>query len=141
MRSVGGWSEVLSLKRKKERMAYDDRVLGSGDFVAKVLREAEELEANTLRLQRTEISLKDVISEVAKRYELESEELTSGGRRHIISVARNDVAHIAVKKLGLSGAEVARHLGVSTACINRIVSKDTLSDTAQDIIARWNTHV
>ena len=79
-----------------------------------------------------------MISAVAKRYGLEHEELVSGSRRHIISEARKDVAHIAVKKLGLSGAEVARHMGVSTACICRIVANEDISETAQDIISEWN---
>ena len=33
IRSLGGWSQVLSLRRKGLRMAADDRVLGDGDFV------------------------------------------------------------------------------------------------------------
>ena len=46
---------------------------------------------------------------------------------------------IAVKKLGMSAAEVARHLGVSTACISRIVAKGVISETAQEIVDKWGT--
>jgi hypothetical protein len=96
-----------------ERMAFDDRILGSGEFVTQVLLEVEEREAQTRRLKRSGVTIEDVISAVAERYNLEHEELVSGSRRHIISEARKDVAHIAVKKLALTGAEVARHMGVS----------------------------
>ncbi|UCF83876.1 MAG: transposase, partial [Desulfobacteraceae bacterium] len=32
IRSLGGWSEVLSLRSEKERVLSDERILGSGDF-------------------------------------------------------------------------------------------------------------
>ena len=139
IRSAGGWSEVMAMKRKKERMAFDDRILGSGEFVARVLLEAEERESKNLRLKRKGITLEDLISEVAKRYGLDREELISGSRRHKISEARKDVTQLAVRKLGMSCAEVARHMGVSTACISRIPATEEISHTAQEIILKWNT--
>ena len=42
IRSVGGWSEVLSLRRAKERVFTDERILGRGDFVETILRGADE---------------------------------------------------------------------------------------------------
>lgn len=139
IRSAGGWSEVLAMRRKKQRMASDDRILGSGEFVEQVLREAEEREARTLRLKRAGIAFEDVAKEVAKRYGVELEELLSGSRRRVIGEARRVVAQIAVKKLGMSGAEVARYMGVSTVCINRIVGEETISQTAQEIVAKLRT--
>jgi hypothetical protein len=32
IRSLGGWSKVLSLREKGEKLEHDSRVLGSGDF-------------------------------------------------------------------------------------------------------------
>jgi hypothetical protein len=42
IRSVGSWSEVLSLRRAKERVFTDERILGRGDFVETILRGADE---------------------------------------------------------------------------------------------------
>jgi hypothetical protein len=42
LRSVGGWSQVFAMRRHKERVLTDERVLGSRDFVEAILREAEE---------------------------------------------------------------------------------------------------
>jgi hypothetical protein len=100
LRSAGGWSEVLAMRQKKQRMASDDRILGSGEFVEQVLRQAEEREAQTLRLKRAGISFEDVVNEVAERRGVEVEELLSGSRRRVIGEARRDMAQIAVKKLG-----------------------------------------
>ncbi len=42
IRSLGGWSQVLSLRRKGIRVASDDRILGSSDFVQSLLSEVDE---------------------------------------------------------------------------------------------------
>jgi hypothetical protein len=52
IRSLGGWSQVLSLRRKGIRVASDDRILGSGDFVQSLLSEVDERERETLKLRR-----------------------------------------------------------------------------------------
>jgi putative transposase len=40
VRSLGGWSEVKALRKLGITEASDDRVLGSGDFIERLLREA-----------------------------------------------------------------------------------------------------
>ncbi|MFB3886786.1 MAG: transposase, partial [Thermodesulfobacteriota bacterium] len=42
VRSYGGWSAVLSLRKSQERATGDQRILGDGDFVERVLSETEE---------------------------------------------------------------------------------------------------
>ena len=37
IRSLGGWSEVLSLRRRGERTVSDERILGSGEFIEQVV--------------------------------------------------------------------------------------------------------
>src|SRR6185503_624496 len=41
IRSAGGWSEVRSRRRRREPEPSDERILGSGEFVERVLTEAE----------------------------------------------------------------------------------------------------
>jgi hypothetical protein len=41
IRSLGGLSQVLPLKGNQQRMEYDPRGLGRGDFVAEIIKEAE----------------------------------------------------------------------------------------------------
>ncbi|MDY6973748.1 MAG: hypothetical protein SV775_15710 [Thermodesulfobacteriota bacterium] len=50
---VGGdliWSQVLSIKRAGSKILSDERILGSSDFVKNAIRNAEENEKETLRL-------------------------------------------------------------------------------------------
>ena len=51
VRSLGGWSNVLAVRRKGEREEADQRVLGSGKFVQSVLKEAELRQRRQLKLR------------------------------------------------------------------------------------------
>src|SRR5208282_1154793 len=42
VRSVGGWVAVQNLRKSKEVFASDERILGSSDFAASVLKQAHE---------------------------------------------------------------------------------------------------
>jgi len=41
IRSLGGWSAVKALRRAGYRELSDDRILGSGEFVERIIKEAE----------------------------------------------------------------------------------------------------
>jgi hypothetical protein len=49
-RSSGGWSQVLSLRRRVIKVVSDERILGRDEFVHRLLREAEKREKDTIRL-------------------------------------------------------------------------------------------
>jgi putative transposase len=42
IRSLGGWFEVTALRRLDIHEAADDRILGSGDFVQRIIKEADD---------------------------------------------------------------------------------------------------
>ena len=123
VRSAGGWAEVRALRRQKEPLAGDPRILGSGDFVAGLLRDAEERQAAALRRGPTSQENQAVMARICKRAGASVEELKSGGRRGPLSAVRADLARHLVVRLGLSLAQAARHLGVSTAAISKILRK------------------
>jgi len=50
IRSLGGWSQVLSLRRVGSKLFSDERILGSSDFVNNVIVDAEGKAKETLRL-------------------------------------------------------------------------------------------
>ncbi len=133
-RESGEWSRVLSRQRRSENAASDTRVLGSDDFVESVVAEAERLEKNSLRLMRVRPTVDLLCGSLALGHDLEPAEVTSGAKRRKVIKARKDVVFIAMKKLGYSGAEVARHLGVSASCINRIAAGSELSPVGKKIL-------
>ena len=42
VRSIGGWSEVKSQRKRQEKQFSDERILGSGEFVKEILDDVEE---------------------------------------------------------------------------------------------------
>ncbi|HEX9020765.1 MAG TPA: hypothetical protein VF903_05850 [Nitrospirota bacterium] len=123
VRSHSGWSQVLSRRRKQQQEEYDERILGSGDFVHAVLKEAEEKQLRQVKLRRTGLTIDSIIKQEVEKSSISINELQAGSRRQTVSNTRATIARRAVEELGLSCAEIARHLGVCTSSISRIVGK------------------
>jgi hypothetical protein len=119
LRSVGGWSEVVSMRRRGMGMASDERILGSGGFVERVIAETEKQETETLRLRRKVPELSVVLREAARREGLDEEKLRRVRRKREVSQAIKVFCQLAVNKYGHTGASVARFLGVTTSLVNR----------------------
>jgi putative transposase len=133
IRSLGGWSQVLSLRRRGGKIFSDERILGSTEFVQGVIFDAEQREKETLRLSLQISSLAILAEKIARGEGLDKEELRSGSRKRTITMARRLFSQIAVKKMGYSGAEVARFLGVTTSAVNRLAATDEMPDVAKYI--------
>ncbi len=122
IRSLGGWSQVLAERRRGEKSASDQRVLGSGDFIEKVWTEAEKKAKETLRGRGKILNLGELLKQISREEKIGAEETRAGGRQGRVVKARRRFSRIAVRELGYSGAEVARFLGVATATVNRYAS-------------------
>ena len=125
IRSMGGWSEVLALRRKEQKVTYDQRILGDSDFVQDVTSGLDDLVKKNLRLSGQRIEIDGLAAKVCLKYEISLGELCSGSRRRSVVQARAVLSWIAVRELGYSGAEVARYLGVTNSCVTRIVASDS----------------
>jgi putative transposase len=123
VRSKGGWSQVLSARRNGRKEKYDERILGSGDFVNAILKEAEEKTLRQLKLQRSGKTLSKIIDQECHETQISRNELKGGSRRRAVSALRIKVARRGLDELGLSLAEIARHVGVSTSGIARAVKR------------------
>ena len=128
IRSMGGWSGVLALRKRGEKAASDERILGDGEFVERVLEEWDEIGKANLRLTGVRRSLSLLAQEVCENWGVTIEELRSGSRRRVALGAREEFSQMAVKDFGYSGAEVARYLGVTGSCVTRIVAERQLTE-------------
>ena len=122
IRSLGGWSSVLALRRRGEKQASDERILGHGEFVEGILAEAEEKGIDLFRAGRKKEGLESLGKRVCKGHGVSLKELRSGSRRHAVVEARQELSRVAIMEHGYSGAEIARYLGVTTSCITRPLS-------------------
>jgi REP element-mobilizing transposase RayT len=124
VRSYGGWSAVLSLRKSREGITGDQRILGARDFVERVLSES----AGSLRYRHSLVERRKrgdtILKEECQKGNIEIEELQMGSRRSKIPQVRSIIAQRLVKELGMSLAEVARLLGVSTSAISRVMQRN-----------------
>ena len=66
--------------------------------------------------------------QVSERYNVSTGELRSGGRRRAVVKARHTMSWIGVRKLGYSGANVARCLGATNPYAIRMISAGKKQD-------------
>ncbi len=132
IRSVGGWSEVLSMRRHGIRVKSDERVLGSSDFVERLLAEAEEKQRQTLRLQKEVPDLDSLAAQVAEEAGVTTAAMRHGGRKRVLVQARRVFCRRAVVEIGYTGADVARYLGMTTSSVTRLAHSDSLSDVTDE---------
>lgn len=123
VRSLGGWSQVLAVRHRGETEAADERILGSGDFVNTVLKDVEERHLRQLKHRRSGHTLTKIIDEEIARAGIHKQELIEGSRRSTVSLTRALIACRGRSELGLSSAEIARHMGVATSSITRAIER------------------
>jgi putative transposase len=123
LRSVGGWSSLKAHRRQGTRIKGDERILGSGDFVEKVLERAnEELEQRT-RFQVSGLSFDILVSSVADYFGLKADKLITACKEPIVVKARSTLCYIAVRKLMLSGKQVALKLNISPSAVSKAIRR------------------
>ena len=125
---MGGWAAVLASRRRGEREVADQRILGDGDFVKQVISGIDDLVNKNLRLSGQRVDIKTLAEKVSEKYNVSIGELRSGGRRRAVVKARRAMSWIGVRKLGYSGADVARCLGVTNSCVTRMISTGRKQD-------------
>jgi putative transposase len=123
IRSLGGWSRVLSLRKKGEQVLADDRILGSGDFVERIVREADERVRYQIRNTDRSAKVQAFIEQACRKEKVNPQELRMGSRRGEISRLRAKMAFQLVDRYGLPLAEVARRLGVTTSAVSKIITR------------------
>ena len=60
--------------------------------------------------------------------EIDELDLRSGSRKRSVVKSRKIFSQIALKRMGYSGADVARFLGITTYAVNRLAASDELSE-------------
>jgi hypothetical protein len=121
IRSLGGWSQVLSLRNSGGKMEYDGRILGGGDFVAEIIKEAEKKVRRYLRVDEMKSSINDMIKEICIKEGVREQELRMGMRTRKYSEVRAKIAYHLSHELGVSRAEIARQLGVCTSAVAKAI--------------------
>lgn len=123
LRSAGGWEGVKELRDKKVYQRNDERILGDGDFVRRVLASAEETMKKHYAYRSRGMNLDAVAARVSEELCLEVEEVWGKGRYRRIVEARSLLCYWAVRELGLSMSLLAARLGISIPSISDSVAR------------------
>jgi REP element-mobilizing transposase RayT len=123
VRSQGGWSAVKGLRGRGEKAIGDERILGSGDFVRKMVAQATDRLARQLSIDQRRARAEAQIQEACRNAGIGIEALRSGSRVGMLPGLRRELARFLVLELGLTRAEAARRLGVSTSGVAQILRR------------------
>ena len=121
--TLGGWSQVVSLRKSKDTVLCDERILGRDEFVERIITEADKRIRGQISINERKINAKKKIIKVCSKEGVSIEELNGGSRRGKISAIRKQLAMELVRGYGLTLAEAARQLGVSTSAISKIFER------------------
>ncbi len=123
IRSLGGWAEVQAVRRLRRPVLADPRILGSGPFVEQVIQRGDERIRAIHRREDRQRLARMTIAEECRKAGVSLKELQHGSRRHPLPRLRGKLAVRAVEEWGLSLADAARELGVSTSAIAKTVKR------------------
>ena len=123
VRSMGGWSKVVSIRKREDQEMGDERILGSGKFVEKLLEEADERMQRELGRSMNIENMKARIEEICREEKVSMKELKMGSRRGRMSAVRRRIVRELLEEYGLPLAQIAREVGVSTSAVSNMVRR------------------
>jgi REP element-mobilizing transposase RayT len=120
-RSRAGWKPTPSLARGREGWAFDERILGSTEFVQQILSELEADQAASTLVQPpvpTDV-IPEVLRHLAALCGVDVREICSRSLRPPAVTARTLVSYVCVHHHGLTQTVVANALGVTRQTVRR----------------------
>ncbi len=118
IRSAGGWSAVKAMRRAKDHMKSDERILGDGEFAQSILDGAKERLDERYRLKAQGYDLDKVANRVSSELGITPEQVWLPGKHPITVKARSLFCYWAVRKLGFSATELSKKLGISQPSVS-----------------------
>ena len=114
----GGLRRSQGVQRYGEYEAYDERILGNGEFVESLWRESESNE-----IQVPKMNLDGIIQRVAETIGVEVELLRQRNRIKELVDARATICYVAVREHKYNGVEVARALNMTRSGVSVAVKR------------------
>jgi hypothetical protein len=109
-----GWKN-----RPEDGEVHDERVLGGGEFLEKVFKEA----GLAVAAKKPQIPLSELVGKVSEWFKVDLEDLFLGRRKKEVSSARALVSYLAVHKMGYRFSEVGEVLRVHPVTVARSLEK------------------
>ena len=123
IRSAGGWSAVNALRKTKARIKGDERILGDGEFVEKVLAEAQELFEEKYKIKTLGYDFDWLVNRVSRVLEIEPRDILSHGKYRQTVKARSLLCFWGVRKLGMTTIDLSKKLNLAQPTISQSVRR------------------
>jgi len=133
VRSHGGWAAVTATRRTGALGPADARILGTGDFVAAVVRAAPVLGRTGRR--PSQVSLETLAARLAPRLGVAVPALVGGTQTQAAVTARQLLAYVWVEILGRRASDLARALGQTRGNVSLAAQRGAVH------AARWATQI
>ena len=105
------------------RMASDERILGDGDFVESILKEAHEQLTDRQHYQTAGFGLEELTNLVAGLLDIDPSQIKVAGKQPEKVRARSLFCYWAVRELGFTATALAREMGISQPAVNLAVRR------------------
>jgi putative transposase len=123
IRSAGGWSVVKALRKSAARIKGDERILGDGDFVEKVLNEARESLEGKYTLESQGYDFDWLVKHVAKLLDIDPKDVLARGKYKQSVEARGLLCYWGTRELGMKTVELAKKLNLAQPTISQSVMR------------------
>ena len=120
VRSAGGNKVGLLGRKKEEREKGDERILGSGDFVERVLSDSDKIQSPIIVKK---LSLPELVERISNFLATEREEILSGNRKQKNCYARDLISFIAAQRMDYKFHDIARVLNIHPVSAGRCAEK------------------
>jgi len=114
----GGLRRSQGVRNMGEYEAYDERILGSGEFVENLWRETESSEIHVPK-----VSLDEMMQRAADTLQVKVELLRQKNRSKELADVRAAICYLAVRECNFSGVTVARALNMTRSGVSVAVKR------------------
>jgi putative transposase len=108
----GGLHRVIKSGVDEHPIVYDERVLGSGEFVL-------DLTGEHAPSPQEKAPISEIIRKVSEALGINGEEIRAPGRSAVVACARSVISYIGYRKMGHSGEMLAKELGITRSGVCR----------------------
>lgn len=119
IRSQGGWSSIKAIRRNGMREKSDERILGSGEFVEKLIQESDKARKAQFTGHERENIAVSYIQKICRQKKVSVDALKAGSRRRKVTMVRKQLAKKLVEEYGFSLIDTGHYLGVTSSAISR----------------------
>ena len=104
-------------------MKGDERILGDGDFVERVLQEADALLDRRCALKAKGYDFAKAVKEVADIFGIPAATVLLPGKQTLAVKARSLLSYWGVRELGITTVEVAHKLGICPSAVTKAAQR------------------